>query len=210
MTIVSPPYASWGAGGAGDFAACRAVILEPSAANRRLLEGMLCTLNVADVTTCGAAPQAWRAMDAGAGNLLFLDWSKLTDAITILRQLRADGSPHRFLPVVVTSGFAGLPNVASARDVGATEYMLKPFTIEVVRSRLYSIVRMPRLFVQSGNFFGPDRRRRRAPYAEHERRTHENWCNADRRQDDLPWQGRERRQTKAGFGPPDRRTGSRS
>ena len=206
MTLVLEPHLF---GLPGDFNACRPVVLEPVTANRRLLEGMLCTLEVANVAICVSQPQTWRVLENGEANLLFLDWSQNTDAMAFLRHLRAKGSPHRFLPVVVISGFAGLPQVVNARDQGATEYMLKPFTIEVVRSRLYSIVRKPRLYVESENFFGPDRRRRSIPHSRTERRNHANWRCADRRLDELPWQGRERRQSRTGFDTPERRTDQR-
>ncbi len=194
---------------APDFHACRALVIDPFVANRRLLRDMLHMVRVGDVEACGSVLQASSQLEGGPWTMLFLDWSCELDAIAFLHDLRQEGNPHRFLPVVVVSGFDSRDHVRRARDFGTTEYMLKPYSVDVLKSRVRSIVEMPRLYVESDDFFGPDRRRRRIPVEGDDRRHHENWRRADRRMVTVPWQSTERRQANAAFKPQERRGGGR-
>lgn len=191
------------------FGDCRALILDPVTASRRLLRDMLCMAEVGAVGCCADPSEAWSGLMAAgtARTLLFLDWSNRCDAPALLTALRAAGHPVRFLPVVVMSGFHGMAAAGRARDAGATEYMLKPFSLDVVRSRLRAALFQPRLFVAADGYFGPDRRRRRLPPADNgERRRHENWQAPDRRVAAQPSAGRERRHSHPGFVPMERRS----
>lgn len=208
MTMVIP--AATGGGLTGGFATCRVLVVEPFISNRRLLHDMLSDLGVAGSDECGNVAEAWKRLDDGRYNVLFLDWSNSTDAVGFLRALRRRDNPHRFLPVVVMTGYGDLDHVAAARDCGTTEFMLKPFSLQVVASRLRSITQHPRLFIAAGNFFGPDRRRRRAEWEGPERRHHANWRSADRRRDTRPWPGPERRQGRPGFASLERRGADRT
>ena len=58
------------------------------------------------------------------------------------------------------TGFSSKIRVEQARDVGITEFLVKPFTSRDLYSRITQIIEKPRQFVDTGEFFGPDRRRR--------------------------------------------------
>jgi len=204
MAVLLPPTAL----APPAFSACRALIVDPLAPSRRLLRDMLGMAGIGRTEACEAA-DATAMLAEGPWNLLFVDWSRQCDAIALLNVLRRDGHPHRFLPVVVVSGYAGAQHVARARDAGASEFLLKPYSIDVVRSRLLSVARQPRLFIETDDFFGPDRRRSRIPFGGDERRLHQNWRAADRRRGDGAWGGLERRQSRPTYMPVERRGASR-
>ncbi|MGE5478126.1 MAG: response regulator [Bacteroidales bacterium] len=194
-----------------DFGACCALILDPYLGNRRQLRETLRDLGCTGTQDTGNAAEAWKALAQGGFNVLFLDWSGDIDALAFLHMLRGDHSPNRFLPVVVMTAYGSAEDVAAARDRGATEYMLRPFSSEVVASRLRSIVMHPRLYIEGGSFFGPDRRRRHLDWTAAERRLHQNWRGADRRQTPTSdWNGPERRQGRPGFQPLERRDAPRA
>lgn len=194
-----------------DFSRCHVLALAPFMADRRLLRDTLVALGVGSVKDTGRAKDAWELLDQGGINVLFLDWSPQIDAIDFLRILRLPDHPHRFTPVVVMTAFAGLDHVFAARDAGANEFLLRPWSRDIVTSRLRSITSHPRLFIRSSQFFGPDRRRRRADIAGPERRRHENWSEADRRKAaSAGWDGQERRQGRPGFEPLERRNAPRA
>ena len=183
-----------------DFSRCQPLVLDPYLSNRCLLRDVLHGLGCEKVFDCGRVREAVASIENDHPNVLFIDWSKQIDAIEFLRLLRARNNPHRFLPVVVMTAYASLDHIATARDCGASEIMVRPWSQQMVVSRLRSIVEHPRLYIQGGGFFGPDRRRRRLGYLGPERRRHENWQAADRRHADSGnWQGQERRQGRAGF-----------
>lgn len=64
-----------------------------------------------------------------------------------------------FLPVILVSGHAEIAEIIAARDAGANEYLAKPLSAKILDLRLSAIIKRPRPFIRSDNFFGPDRRR---------------------------------------------------
>ena len=178
------------------FAGCRALILDPALANRRLLHDILSDLRCERVVSVAMIDDAWGELQKGGVNVFFLDWSDDMDAPGVLRMLRSPGSPERYVPVVVVASYGGIDEVLRARDAGATEFMLRPFSKQVVASRLQAIVRMPRPFVECESFFGPDRRRHHLRWPGSERRHHRQI--ADRRATPDPtYSGPERRLERA-------------
>lgn len=73
-------------------------------------------------------------------------------------------SPNRFMPVVLLSGAADDEYVTAARDLGASEFLAKPFSAENVYKRLLEVIDYPRQIIATHTYFGPDRRRRHGSY----------------------------------------------
>jgi DNA-binding response OmpR family regulator len=49
--------------------------------------------------------------------------------------------------------------VLRARDVGVTEFMVKPITAKALTERIQTVILRPRPFLKLEGYFGPDRRR---------------------------------------------------
>ncbi|WP_431858949.1 response regulator [Azospirillum sp.] len=82
------------------------------------------------------------------------------DGMMLLRWIRSSPrSPDKFLPVLMLSGAADRHYVAQARDLGATDFIAKPFSAGTVGARLMMAIARPRRFVLATGYFGPDRRR---------------------------------------------------
>ena len=79
-------------------------------------------------------------------------------------------SPNRMIPFIMLSGAADHEYVKAARDLGATEFLSKPFSVESVYKKVLEVIDYPRQFVATQNFFGPDRRRKNYGAPEGERR----------------------------------------
>lgn len=63
-----------------------------------------------------------------------------TDGTTILRQLRRS---RRDLPVLVTTAKAEIDDKVSLLDLGADDYLVKPFDLRELDARLRAVVRRP-------------------------------------------------------------------
>lgn len=88
------------------------------------------------------------------------------DGLMLLRWVRySPKSPDRFLPVLMLSGAADRGYVEQARDLGATDFIAKPFSAGTIASRLMAAIARPRRFVLAKGYFGPDRRRSERPVA---------------------------------------------
>lgn len=109
-------------------------------------------------------------------DIVITDWEmEPTDGLELVEWIRSANSPRRNVPVIMMTGYAASVRVAAARDRGVTEFLVKPFTANELGRRLAYVIDAPRDFVETGEFFGPDRRRRAAhDYSGAERRKEEN------------------------------------
>jgi CheY-like chemotaxis protein len=78
----------------------------------------------------------------------------------LLRWLRQrPDSPDRFLPLVMLSAAPGNRQVQECRELGVTEFLVKPFSVKAVAEHILGIIDHPRPFLHTHDYFGPDRRR---------------------------------------------------
>lgn len=91
--------------------------------------------------------------------LLFLRWMRT-----------AKESSNRMIPYIMLSGAADGAYVNSARDLGVTEFLAKPFSAASVYKFLVKVIEAPRQFVTTTKYFGPDRRRQKQDPPGKERR----------------------------------------
>ena len=83
------------------------------------------------------------------------------DGLMLLRWVRRHkDSPDHFIPFIMITGHAEPSNVAEARDLGMTEMIGKPFSVNSVTERVLQLIDRPRQFLHTSEYFGPDRRRR--------------------------------------------------
>jgi two-component system, chemotaxis family, chemotaxis protein CheY len=86
------------------------------------------------------------------------------DGIDFVRLLRnSPDSPNQLAPVIMVTGHSTFARVNEARDAGVNEFLTKPLTARGVIERLHEAIEHPRPFVRSGDYFGPERRRRIDP-----------------------------------------------
>lgn len=113
-------------------------------------------------------------MKAGLMTLdaIYSNWQMSpVDGTMLLRWVRRHKeSPDRFIPFVMVSGYADRAKVAEARELGVTEFLAKPFSVEAVAQRLLQVVDRPRFFVHTADYFGPDRRRQQVTFHGDDRR----------------------------------------
>lgn len=111
-------------------------------------------------------------------DIVITDWNMTpTNGQKFVRSIRDDvESPDRYVPIIVMTGHTEPERVAEIRDAGVTEILAKPFSGELLHERLLAALSRPRAFVQSGDYFGPDRRRRKA----------KDYVTDERRQEDSP------------------------
>ncbi|RMF07809.1 MAG: response regulator [Alphaproteobacteria bacterium] len=93
------------------------------------------------------------------------------DGMMLLRWVRRHkDSPDRYKPFVMITAYSEPNRVTEARDMGVTEFLTKPFTINAIAEKLTSIILHPRQFVHTKDYFGPDRRRQNLPFDGENRR----------------------------------------
>jgi CheY-like chemotaxis protein len=114
----------------------------------------------------------WQARDPEQGlellcehnpDIVLTDWlMEPYDGIEFARKIRTDKRvPNKFVPIVMMTGYSHRIRVEQARDMGITEFLVKPFKAKDLYMRIEQLIEKPRRFVRNEDFFGPDRRRRK-------------------------------------------------
>lgn len=95
-------------------------------------------------------------------DMIITDWQMAPmDGMSLVKYLRtAEDSPNRFMPIIMLTGNAEREHVEMARDIGVTEFVVKPFSAKTLCDRIVLLIDNPRSFIMSKKFVGPDRRRR--------------------------------------------------
>ncbi|WP_312163968.1 response regulator [Phenylobacterium sp.] len=101
-----------------------------------------------------------RAALACQPDVCFVDYEMpVMNGLDFLSAIRTQPSPLRFAPIIMLTGHSDELRLRRARDLGVTEFLCKPVSATTILRRLEAVIVRPRPFVQSSNFFGPDRRR---------------------------------------------------
>lgn len=128
-----------------------------------LVRSVLMSWGAQVVHEAGRVERALDVLTTAAPDVVILDQHLGgDDGLSLLRFIRHEGA-NPYLPVIVLSADGRPAKVAEARDAGANEFLVKPFTARGLYDKLQSVVHRPRPFVRSTDYFGPDRRRRDDP-----------------------------------------------
>jgi CheY-like chemotaxis protein len=155
-------------------------LVEDNSYIRTIVTNLLNQFRVGKVTTAADGAEAIEVLKsqkkgAGSGGFdIVISDLMMTpiDGLLLLRWIRtAKESPNRFLPFVMLSGAADNEYVTSARDLGVSEFLAKPFSGQSVYRKILEVIDRPRPFFATTDYFGPDRRRRREGERKKEQRT---------------------------------------
>jgi CheY-like chemotaxis protein len=149
----------------GAFENLKALIVEDNPHMRELLKSLLHALGIAAIFEASDGTSALELVRAHEPDLILTDLSMSpTDGLAFVREVRKSAaSPNPYVPIIMVTGHTERHRIEAARDAGVTEVLAKPITAGNLIQRITEIVNRPRGFVRSGEYFGPDRRRRQAP-----------------------------------------------
>ncbi len=137
-----------------------------------LLAQILRSLNIREISSATDGASAFAKMREHSVDLVICDWNmKPIDGLKFTRMVRRNPeSPDPFVPIIMLTAHAEPSRVKEARDCGVNEFLAKPVAPAVLLSRIEAVIDDPRSFIKTKDYFGPDRRRQRRPYAGPERR----------------------------------------
>jgi len=115
----------------------KAIVVDDSKAVRMILSRILTSLNY-EVDEAANGFQAWERLSADPNGfaLALVDWNMPgVNGFQLLQQIRSDA---RFAPLVVimVTTETEYAHVAAAMEAGANEYVMKPFTREILIDKL--------------------------------------------------------------------------
>lgn len=121
---------------------------------------MIHTMGLTRITRACNGREARQIIDTQPIDILMTEWSMHgPDGLELIRYLRDPArSPNLTIPIIMTTGRAERRNVKQARDLGITEFLVKPVNTAMLFERIRQVFDKPRNFVISPSFVGPDRR----------------------------------------------------
>ncbi|MDG1286471.1 MAG: response regulator [Rickettsiales bacterium] len=138
------------------------LIADPDERIRSLVRDVLVNSGFTNVIQTNNGKEAITRLREQNIDLLITDWRMApVNGMQLIDYLRADkSSPNPYLPIIMLTGRAERKDVSAARDIGVTEFLVKPFTAKALYERLVMVIENPRSFIISNDYHGPDRRRR--------------------------------------------------
>lgn len=147
------------------FPQLRVLIVEDHSFTRLLIREVLQSLGCAqgNIREAEDGAAGLRLLKEQRVHLIICDWQmEPMDGLTFVRKLRdPENSIDPFVPIIFCTAYTDMELIERARDTGVTEIMSKPITVKAIETRVRAILEKPRPFVDSNQYFGPDRRRRR-------------------------------------------------
>jgi CheY-like chemotaxis protein len=152
------------------------LLVDDSRSMRDLMKTILRELGVQRIDEAGSGAEGLEWLHEGKYDIVFVDWMmEPIDGWEFVRFVRNSiDSPNRYIPIIMITGHSEAHRVRAARDIGVTEFLVKPVSAKAVAQRLEAVIHHPRPFVRTQTFFGPDRRRRVASFDGFDRRRGKN------------------------------------
>jgi two-component system chemotaxis response regulator CheY len=122
----------------------RILVVDDYAAMRRIMRSLLTRLGFDDVDEAADVHQAMSLMQKQAYGLVISDWNmEPLNGLEFLKMVRAD---RRFanLPFMLVTASEKTDYAAQAAAAGASDYLVKPFSEQVLRQRILSACRTVR------------------------------------------------------------------
>ena len=155
-----------------DFSKVRFLIVDNNSLALQMLEDILRMLGTTSIRRASDSAKAKVALREGDIDVVITERELEPETgIQLVDYIRhSSESLDRLLPVIMLTARSEPDYVTEARDKGVTEFLGKPFNVDSLYRRIASVIARPRAFVNSPEYFGPDRRRRQQAYTGPNRR----------------------------------------
>lgn len=117
----------------------RALIVDDSRAIRAMITRILKQLNFETVEACNGREALEKLKQSGTLDFALVDWNMPEmNGLEFVRAVRADAS-YKDLRLVMVTTETEMENVATALEAGANDYLMKPFTKEMIAEKLSAL-----------------------------------------------------------------------
>ena len=117
------------------------LVVDDSSTMRRIIKNTLARLGHKDVLEGADGVEGWDALNANPDiNMLITDWNMPEmNGLELVKKVRAD-SRFTDLPIIMVTTEGGKAEVITALKAGVNNYIVKPFTPQVLKEKLGAVM----------------------------------------------------------------------
>ena len=117
----------------------KVLVVDDMSTMRRIVKNVLRQIGFSDIIEAENGQDALTKLKAGGFGLVVSDWNMpVMQGIELLRAVRADAE-LKSLPFLMVTAEAQKENLIEAVQAGVSNYVVKPFTAEVLQGKLEKI-----------------------------------------------------------------------
>ncbi|MDK9693579.1 MAG: response regulator [Sulfurimonas sp.] len=117
------------------------LVVDDSSTMRRIIKNTLQRLGYKDIFEGGDGVEGWTTLNENPDiNMLITDWNMPEmNGLELVKKVRAD---ERFkdLPIIMVTTEGGKAEVITALKAGVNNYIVKPFTPQVLKEKLAAVM----------------------------------------------------------------------
>ena len=113
------------------------LVVDDSSTMRRIIKNTLQRLGYEDILEAEHGVEAWGLLDSVEGiNVLITDWNMPEmNGLDLVKKVRSD-ERYKDIPIIMVTTEGGKAEVITALKAGVNNYIVKPFTPQVLKEKL--------------------------------------------------------------------------
>jgi len=117
------------------------LVVDDSSTMRRIIKNTLARLGHKDILEGADGVEGWAALDANPEvDMLITDWNMPEmNGLELVLKVRADAR-FKDLPIIMVTTEGGKAEVITALKAGVNNYIVKPFTPQVLKEKLAAVM----------------------------------------------------------------------
>jgi two-component system chemotaxis response regulator CheY len=117
------------------------LVVDDSSTMRRIIKNTLQRLGYDDVLEAEHGVEAWQIMERTPDiNVLITDWNMPEmNGLDLVRKVRAE-KKYESMPIIMVTTEGGKAEVITALKAGVNNYIVKPFTPQVLKEKLEDVL----------------------------------------------------------------------
>jgi two-component system chemotaxis response regulator CheY len=117
------------------------LVVDDSSTMRRIIKNTLARLGYQDILEGADGLEGWAAIDANPDvEMLITDWNMPEmNGLELVKKVRADAR-FKDLPIIMVTTEGGKAEVITALKAGVNNYIVKPFTPQVLKEKLAAVM----------------------------------------------------------------------
>jgi len=118
----------------------RILVVDDSATMRRIIKNSLTNLGYIDLLEAEDGAAAWEIMTKEEIQVLVTDWNMPNmNGLELVKKVRAE-SRYTDVPIIMVTTEGGKTEVITALKAGVNNYIVKPFTPQVLKDKLEAVL----------------------------------------------------------------------